>query len=407
MIRISLSRDPYPLFGIVALLTLMDLYKVKFMKFNYYNHFIFPTRLIAVAVLSLTLVHCKKKKAAAPEETVEPFDKQGMLVNIADNVILPAYNSFKLSIDSLTAAFETFKNSGLTADFQVAKQKLNSAYLSYQRVDLYEFGPAENLIFRMNCNIFPTDTVQIKSNISNGSYDLSSAANFDAKGFPALDFLFYGNNQSETSVIMSFTSSSTKKQYVSDVIADISSKINSIISAWNSSYRNTFTNSLGTDVGSSIGYLVNQISFELDYLKNAKIGTPLGKKTLGVPAPEKCEAYYGSQSLLYANETLRSIEDAYLGRSLNGTDGKGFDDYLEHLKADYNGTLLHTAISNQFALAKSKLAAIPGALSTQVITNASQVDAAYVELVKLLVLLKTDVPSQLGVIITYQDGDGD
>jgi hypothetical protein len=28
-------------------------------------------------------------------------------------------------------------------------------------------------------------------------------------------------------------------------------------------------------------------------------------------------------------------------------------------------------------------------------------------LVKLLVLLKTDMPSSLGVVITYQDGDGD
>ena len=30
-----------------------------------------------------------------------------------------------------------------------------------------------------------------------------------------------------------------------------------------------------------------------------------------------------------------------------------------------------------------------------------------IEIVKLLVLLKTDAPSVLGIVITYQDGDGD
>jgi predicted lipoprotein len=182
----------------------------------------------------------------------------------------------------------------------------------------------------------------------------------------------------------------------------MSVKINSIIGTWNSSYRNTFVNSLSTDVGSSIGFLVNQVNFELDYLKNAKVGIPLGKKTLGISMPEKCEAYYGKQSVQYALETLKAIERVY-----NGGSGKGFDDYLDHLGAEYNGGSLNGAIQNQFSVAKSKLSAIPDPLSAQITSNPAIVDAAYAELMKLLVLLKTDMPSSLGVIITYQDGDGD
>jgi predicted lipoprotein len=199
-----------------------------------------------------------------------------------------------------------------------------------------------------------------------------------------------------------FTASSARKQYVSDLLNDMSVKINSIIGTWSSSYRTTFVNSLSTDVGSSIGFLVNQLNFELDYLKNSKIGIPLGKKTLGIALPEKCEAYYEKQSVQYALETLKAIERVY-----NGGSGKGFDDYLDHLKADYNGTSLNSAIQNQFSIAKNKLSAVPDPLSAQIISNPAIVDAAYAELMKLLVLLKTDMPSSLGVIITYQDGDGD
>jgi uncharacterized protein len=364
-------------------------------------------RLITIFIVALSLVYCKPKKKSEELEPADTYDKQALLVNLADNVILPAYTNFKTSLDSLTLAYNDFKTSGTQIDFQNLKQKFNVAYLKYQFISPFEFGPAENVIVRMNFNVFPTDSVQIRSNINTLSYDLNAANNLDAKGFPALDFLFYGNNQTEASCMAQFTSSANTRQYVTDLLNDMSAKLNSVISTWNSSYRNTFVNSLSTDVGSSIGFLVNQLNYELDYLKNAKIGIPLGKKSLGIPYPDKCEAYYGGQSLQYISQSLLAIENIYLGRSAAGNNGEGFDNYLDHLGAQYNGGPLNDAINNQFAVAKAKINAIANPLSAQVTSNPAVVDAAYVELVKLLVLLKTDMPSNLGVIITYQDGDGD
>jgi uncharacterized protein len=356
-----------------------------------------------VILVLVVLVSCKpKKNEPAPEID---FRKQALLINLCDEVILPNYVNFDLAMDSLVSAYNTFKISGSQSDLTIVKQKLHSSYLKYHRISPYEFGPAESVIVRMNYNVFPTDTVQILVNISTGSYILTSAANADAKGFPALDYLF--NSRADASILQLFASTSNYKQYVADVLAEMSSKIKTIIGSWNSSYRNTFVNSLSTDIGSSIGFLVNQLNFEMDYIKNAKVGIPLGKKTLGIPCPDKCESYYAGHSVEYALETLKTIENMYLGRSLSGNNGLGFDDYLDHLGAEYNGGSLNDAIIAQFALAKSKLAAIPNPLSTQVTANAPVVDAAYVELMKLLVLLKTDMPSSLGVIITYQDGDGD
>lgn len=354
---------------------------------------------ISLFLIATSCIKNKKQPEPAPEQS---FDKQGMLVSMVDNVILPNYNSFKVALDSLITSYNTFKSSDALSDLQLVKQKFHNAYLKYQKIDLFEFGPAENVIVRMNFNVFPTDSAQIKLNITSGSYNLETASNLDAKGFPALDYLFFGKNRNEISILQSFISSANQKQYVSDVLQNMSTKINSILSTWSLSYKNTFVNSLGTDVGSSIGFLINQMNYQLDYLKNAKIGTPLGKKTLGIAVPDKCEAYYNSRSIEYAIETLNLIQTTYSGGS-----GLGFDDYLDHLKSSYNGQPLTSEINKQFDLARTKLMAITGPLSTAVISNASQVDAAYLELVKLLVLLKTDVPSQLGVVITYQDGDGD
>lgn len=357
---------------------------------------------LLVTSVFILLLSCGKKNKKSDPEPVASFDKQAMLTNMADNVILPNYNAFKISLDSLISAYNVFKSSDAVTDFQRVKQQFQTAYLNYQKIDLFEFGPAETVNVRMNFNVFPTDSAQIKTNIASNSYDLEAALNLDAKGFPALDYLFFGNNKPENSVVAGFTSSPNQKAYVSAILNNMFTRINVIINSWNSSYRTAFINSLGTDVGSSIGFLINQMNFELDYLKNAKIGTPLGKKTLGIAIPDKCEAYYSARSIEYALETLTLVQRTY-----SGGYGSGFDDYLDHLKADYNGVPLTTQINNQFNAARNKLTAITGPLSTAVVSNVSQVDAAYLEIVKLLVLLKTDVPSHLGVIITYQDGDGD
>jgi hypothetical protein len=357
-------------------------------------------------ILIFFFCFCNKNKDIEPEPE-NPFDKQGLLQNMADNVILPNYIAFSTSLDSLILCYNTFKTTTSSSDFQIVKQKLHVAYLKYQRISLYEFGPAEQEIVRMNFNVFPTDSVQIKTNISSGSYTLQMASNFDAKGFPALDYLLYDLNKTEAEIMQEFSISPNKKQYVSDVLNEMQTKTNSIITVWNLSYKNQFVNSLSTDVGSSIGFLINQLNFELDNLKNGKIGIPLGKKTLDIALPEKCEAYYGAQSLEYALATLTTIENTYLGRSISGADGKGFDDYLDHLNASYGNVTLNSAIKNQFNIVRAKLNAINGVLSTQVINNPALVNSAYSELVKLLVLLKTDMPSNLGVVITYQDGDGD
>jgi len=50
---------------------------------------------------------------------------------------------------------------------------------------------------------------------------------------------------------------------------------------------------------------------------------------------------------------------------------------------------------------------IPESLAESVSTQTGKVDKAYAELQQLVVLLKVDMTSVLGVQITYQDNDGD
>ena len=50
---------------------------------------------------------------------------------------------------------------------------------------------------------------------------------------------------------------------------------------------------------------------------------------------------------------------------------------------------------------------LPGTLGNDIIYNKPMVQETYQELQKLVPLIKVDMTSALGVLITYQDNDGD
>lgn len=365
-----------------------------------------------MSILLVTLFSCKKDKENEPEPASD-FQKGAMLENIGNNIIIPAYQKLKDETNLIDSAMSKFITTPDITNLVNLQNAHNNAYLAWQNASAFEFGPAEQLLLRTNTNIFPTDTTQIALNISSGSYDLSAVSNIDAKGFPAMDYLLFGigpDNNAILSKYISDVNANARRTYLQNIYNEVKTNINSVYTGWatgGGNYVSTFKNNTGSDVGGSIGMLVNQLNYDLETLKNAKIGIPLGKKTLGTPLPEKAEALYSMQSLTLAKEHLTSIENIYLGRSKTGADGLGLDDYIEHVKAQHPLGPLNNVIKNKFASAKAKLAAIPETLSQSVLSSASTVDAAYIELQQLVVLLKVDMPSALGVMITYQDNDGD
>lgn len=367
--------------------------------------------ILCIGLLGLLLTQCKKK---SDEEGLNPevsFDKPAMLANVGEQIIMPAYEKLKRSLDSLTVSTDAFVKNPDSATLAEIQARFINAYILYQSASTFEFGPADVQLLRASFNIFPSDTNKINSKISIGNFDFSTVADIDVKGFPAIDFLlFSGGNASVLSRFTAAANATNTKTYLRALVTEIRSKTDAVNTGWSSTggnYIAQFKTNLGNSVGSSLGLLVNQFNFDYEILKNARIGIPLGKKSLGTPYPNKVEAFYSGQSLRLALEHLRSIENIYLGRDANGNDGPGFDDYLAALKTQHPQGLLNEVIKNKFIAAKTKLTAIQEPLSQTVINNPAIVDAAYLEIYQLTVLIKVDMPSALGVMITYEDNDGD
>jgi len=356
----------------------------------------YSSKLILLFAAAALIASCK-------EEEKPEFDRKAMLTNMASAVIIPAYQT----LNSSFAVFYTKANDFITNPTTTTLADLRAQYIvtnkNYQRCAMFSFGPALDYGIKGAFNTFPTDSAKIEANITAGTYTLGSVANATAIGFPAIDYLLYFGSESE--IIAKFTTDSeaaNRTIYLTDLIFKMKTEFQPVLDQWNGSYQSTFIAADGNDVASSCSFLLNEFVKDIELVKNAKIGIPSGQQTGGATLPTYVEAYYSGLSTTFAYESLVGLETCFTGAS-----GSGFDDYIRDVESDDVTPSLADNIIDQFGICKTKMDALADPLSTTVTTNFASVNDVYLELKKLVIYCKTDMTSMLGILITYQDNDGD
>ena len=342
-----------------------------------------------VLVFSFVVSSCKKDD---DPENVNDFDKASLLQNLSDNVILPALNDFSAKINDLESSYATFQSNRNTINLDDVREKWKAAYLNWQSVKTFDFGPIRDNGFKGATGTYPTDTVKVSNNITNGGYNLASASNADAIGLPSLDFFLY-----RVDALNYFIGNDPYATYVYDVIQKMKSETTMVVSAW-SSYKANFVSATGTETTSAFSLLVNEFCRDYELVKNSKLGIPIGKQSLGIQMPEYIEARNSGFSLELLNASILGLANIY-----HGANGVGFDDYLVSLER----STLASSISLRFSSIVTKIDSFSGSLEQEMSTNTIGLDDLYILLQGQVVSIKTDMSSAFGVLITYQDNDGD
>jgi predicted lipoprotein len=351
-----------------------------------------------ILCLMASVFACKPKDSGTDDKT---FDTKAMLTNIGNNMIVPAYASFKVNVDDLSTATDTFVNNPSVQNLQALRLSFKNAYIGFQKCDVFAFGPASDAALRANVNIYPTDTTKIQSNIQSGFFTVDFLSNAAAKGFPAIDYLLDYDGKSDAEVVALYASAN-RKQYLQAVVASIKTKVDTIVTGW-STYINTFIASTSYSLGSSPSLLINAMNIYYEaFIRDGKIAIPLGIKSGGSPLPEQTEAYYGGFSVELLNVSLQTFQDLYLGK-YGSTNGLGLDDNLIAV----DGASIDDAIKSDLADALAACSALSDPLSQTIISEQASVNTAYLAVKKVIIPLKVDMPSKLGVLISYQDNDGD
>ncbi len=363
--------------------------------------------------LFLLITGCKKDSEQQPSDAFNSFDRKGMLENIGKNIIIPSYKELNKSSHTMTAACEEFVTNPTEENLIALQDAWKLSASAWKRCELYKIGPGDDLSVALYSSIdfSPVNTSLIEDAINTNSViDTNYIYNKGAsvKGFPAIEYLIFNNAKGNVYILDKFGGTETlmqnRRSYLLSLCMALEAKSLQILDLWESVYINTFIASDGKGINSSIGMLVNQLIYLTEVVKNKKIGKPLNN--MGVPLISQLEARESGMSLSHIKENVISLENAFLGKSPKG-DLAGIEDLLDHVGARHEDVLLSTRIKQQFDSIYIAIDRVEPSLQTSLETSQSNVKDLYLKVLELVGLFKVDMTTDLGVLVTISDNDGD
>lgn len=336
------------------------------------------------------------------------FDRGAMLANWADNIIVPSFENFQGSTQSLQGLSEAFVASPSLATLEALRAQYKEAYLDFQTVSMFQSGMAEELNFRGFLNTYPANKAGVDAKLASGDFNLQLPSSFAEQGFPALDYLLYGLGSDEETLQL-FSENENHTAYLLAVTERINSLTAAVTNSWKGEYRDTFVNNTSSSSTGSVDRFTNDyVMYFEKILRSGKIGYPAGAFT-GSPSPGNAEALYASglSKSLYL-KAVNSFADFYFGDHFNGGGNDlSFFQYLQYMESMKDGAPLSDLIAEQLAAVKAQSATLDQDLQKQVKTDNTKMLEAFDELQKAVILLKVDMMQALSISVDYVDSDGD
>jgi len=345
-------------------------------------------------------------------EVEATFARGPILSNWADNIIIPSYEAFNADLVAFNTAIEVFASNTNAENLIALRNAWVKAYTTWQRASMFEIGPAETVGLRLNLNIYPTNPEKINDHMASGSFNLSLSSNRDAKGFPALDYLINGLEDTDAAIVAKYngTDKGAMMAYMKAVLDDMISLSSGVLTEWKSGYRDTFVANDGASATAAVDRMVNDYIFYYEkFLRAGKMGIPLGVFS-GSTLAGNVEAFYQQDlSNILFLEGLNAAQDFFNGKHYgSNASGESLASYLDALNTVKNGENLKTTINNQFNTARAAVTAL-ASFRTEIEENNPPTNMllAYDEVQRIVPLIKVDMVSAMSISIDFVDADGD
>tara|TARA_B100001250_G_scaffold213844_1_gene183429 strand:- start:12464 stop:13567 length:1104 start_codon:yes stop_codon:yes gene_type:complete len=363
--------------------------------------------LLTLLILFSTIVSCDNSES----DLVGPsYDRSSLLINWHTFHIQPGLNKLKLDLDQMNESAIQFENQRDLNSLKNLRDDFISAYIKWQRVEMFNIGKAEELYYNSKMNIYPSNTARIESNISSEEYDLLNANNFAAQGFPAIDYLLYGIGSSDEEILEKYTIDEKYINYLMAITNTAKNNTKDIVNSWEV-YKYEFISSTENTATSSVNLVVNDFLFyyEKGFRAN-KFGIPGGVFS-SMPLPENVEGYYSREhSKQLAQSAINYIKNFYEG--INGDNnnnypGSSLKSIITDLDTKEGNKNLGYLISNKIDNALNKISMLDDDFVNQIQNNNTELLQTYDAIQEVVVLLKVDMLQLLSINVDYVDADGD
>ncbi len=354
------------------------------------------------------LTGCKDDKDGPANDLFGTYDRKAMLTRIRDRAVVPAFSSFSDQANALRTSVAALSATATATDLENAQIAWLGTALTWKSAELYVFGPAEtlNLSSSVGSEANPTvidNALAATTPIDQAFIDTRATT---AKGIWALEYLLYDRTGGNAAVLTRLTTgpdAARRRAYLVALATDLSTRATAAHTAWTSgSYPTQFVEADGNDVTSSLSLLTNASVQEIETIKNDRLGRPLGDENGGTAQPETAEGYPSGTSGALISASLISMQALWSGPT---PATPGINGLLDHLGAQSGGGQpLSAAIKTQLTTATSHA-------QSDIVSLVDQARQPVIDLQndvkQVTVLLKTEAVSKLGVLLTFNDNDGD
>lgn len=337
------------------------------------------------------------------------YDRSTILKNMTENIIIPSYDQFEDDLNKLNTSTNEFILNPNESNLTDLRKEWINTYISFQNIEMFNIGKAEEIYFHKRMNTYPCNTTIINNNIENMMHDFSADnfSNYSSQGLPTLDYLLYGLGGDSSSVINYYidTTGYKHREYLNIIVNEMVNNTNQVIDYWQNN-ESQFISSSGNTSTSSLNMITNDFIFYYEKgLRANKIGIPAGVYSSNV-LPNNTEAYYKSDiSKDLALEALDACKRFFNGESfLDGSTGESLNSYLIYLDL---GNGLNNDILLSFENSRDKLNGLDNNFKDQINSNNIKMLECFDALQAGVVLLKTDMLSNLNINVDYVDADGD
>ncbi|MEL7248010.1 MAG: imelysin family protein [Bacteroidota bacterium] len=331
-------------------------------------------------------------------------ERTTQLVNTFDHGVLPAHDRLVNAVEQLEQDLETLTTTPDAQNLAAAQEQWRQTTQIWKACELYAIGDIGDSFIRFRLQRWPIDIEGIEEQLATSEMideNFVASRGSSVIGLSTIEYLLF--NPEDDTILQKLSLDTQYSAYLLALGQFLSTQAKTLQADW-SAYGSTFTTSDGLGLDGGQNMLANSLVFFLEESIILRLGKPLGQKDDGVLQPADLEAPYAEESLIQLEAGLQEWERMYLGDYAGSATNYGFEDMLVELGYEQLDQSIKEATQNCYTALQSFTNTNARAALTE---RMADLEALQEDLRALLVLIKVDLGSNLSIVVTPNDLDGD
>ncbi len=365
-----------------------------------------------------------------PDAAQDTFDRNALLRNIGENIIIPTYQRFVTQARDMSTAVDAYCDALAgeqeTTARQAAQEAWNAAMDTWQLAEVMRFGPVamdDRRDFIYSWNVISSCAVDQDVNqyrLTPDDYDITARLS-NRRGLDALEAVLFRDELAHSCPsqaapegwddLAADEQTAARCRFAIVAADDLAVQAESLLDAWDSdggNYIEMFATASAFDSAQAAVNVVSDAMFYLDTeTKDMKVAEPAGIadnvcNSVGEPCFDELESPFAARSKEHVLANLRAVDMLLSGRGLDGDDGVGFDEFLRAVGANELADSMAAATSEAIAAVEAITPSLRASLSSA--DGYADVVTAHERIRALTTLIKSQFLTVLGLELPESGG---